>query len=91
LLSESGVTQVEKRIQRIGRNPRNVSSEELVAILTALGFDCRGGKGSHRCYRHPNLPGVLLTVPMQTPLRRVYVLQSLNAIHRLREVMDDDE
>jgi predicted RNA binding protein YcfA (HicA-like mRNA interferase family) len=84
------VTRIEKRIQRIERNPNNVSGEELVSILASLGFECRGGKGSHRCYRHPKAPHILLTVPMQSPLRRVYVMQALKAIRRLEEVLDDE-
>ncbi|QDV14688.1 YcfA-like protein [Rosistilla oblonga] len=33
--------------------PRKI--RELIADLTAAGFENRGGKGSHRNYVHPNL------------------------------------
>ena len=34
--------------------PRKI--RELMADLTAAGFENRGGKGSHRNYHHPKLP-----------------------------------
>jgi predicted RNA binding protein YcfA (HicA-like mRNA interferase family) len=84
------VTKLEKRIQRLEQNPRSISSKELSSILTALGFECRGGKGSHECYKHPKLPEIKLTVPDQNPLKQPYVAKALDAIHRLEELEDDD-
>ncbi len=79
------MTRLAKRIEKIERNPGNVSSDELLHVLIGLGFERSGGKGSHQCYRHPDLPHVKLTIPRQNPLCRAYVIQALNAIHQLLE------
>jgi predicted RNA binding protein YcfA (HicA-like mRNA interferase family) len=84
------VTRLQKRIVKMRQHPRNVPSDELVSVLLSLGFERRGGKGSHQCFKHPGLPEVKLTVPKQNPLRRTYVVQALNAIHKLVELDDDD-
>ena len=35
---------------------------ELIADLERAGFRNRGGRGSHRNYEHPDLPGRLVTI-----------------------------
>jgi predicted RNA binding protein YcfA (HicA-like mRNA interferase family) len=83
------VTRLEKRIRKLGRSPRDISSTELINILISLGFERRGGKGSHQCYKHPKMPQIKLTVPQQHPLKEVYVKQALDAINKLRELEDN--
>jgi predicted RNA binding protein YcfA (HicA-like mRNA interferase family) len=83
------VTRLEKRIRRLRQSPRNISSRKLISILVSLGFELRGGKGSHKCYKHPKLPQIKLTVPQQNPLREMYVKQALNAINKLKELEDN--
>ena len=77
-----------KRVQRLLDSPNNVRSDELIAVLLALGFEEKGGKGSHRCYKHPDLPNVKLTVPKQNPLRRAYVTKAIEAITELLDAED---
>lgn len=80
-----------KRVRKLLDSPSNVRSEELIAVLQELGFEEKGGKGSHRCFRHPDLPHVKLTIPRQNPLRRVYVTKALDAISELLDAEDEDE
>ena len=47
-----------KRVQKLLDSPGNFPSDELIAVLLSLGFNEKGGKGSHRCFKHPDLPGV---------------------------------
>lgn len=84
------MTRLQKRIRKIQQNPRNVPCEELISVLLSLGFECRGGKGSHECYKHPRLPEIKLTIPRQNPLKSVYVVQALRAIYTLEELDDND-
>jgi predicted RNA binding protein YcfA (HicA-like mRNA interferase family) len=84
------MTSLEKRIQKLRNQPRGISSDQLGKDLEALGFQERKGKGSHRCYKHPELPDVLLIVPKQNPLLPTYVKQALKAIDRLMEIESDD-
>jgi predicted RNA binding protein YcfA (HicA-like mRNA interferase family) len=84
----SNVSKLDKKINRLRENPKNVSSRELKSILHSLGFELRGGKGSHECFKHPRVPEVKITVPKQTPLKKVYVIQALNVINKLMELED---
>jgi len=81
------VTRREKRLDRMARNPRNVSRKELISLLEAHGFVRQGGKGSHTCYKHPGLPDVKLTIP--AGLKVTYVKQVLEAIYRVREIEEN--
>jgi len=85
------VTGLDRRIRRLAQNPKGVSSAELISVLVSVGFEERGGKGSHRCFRHPKVPGVFLTVPKQNPLGRAYVVHALNAINRVLEQLENEE
>lgn len=80
------MTSLEKRIQKLRNQPRGISSDQLERVLDSLGFQERKGRGSHKCFKHPQLPGVLLTVPKQNPLYETYIKQALKAIDRLLEI-----
>lgn len=81
------MTKLDKRLQRIERNPRNVARDDLVSLLKSYGFVCRGGKGSHSCFKHPELPEIKLTIPRK--LKPGIVKQALEAIYRLKEIEED--
>jgi len=80
-----------KRVERLLDSPSNVASDELISALLALGFEEKGGKGSHRCFKHADLPHVKLTVPKQNPLRRAYVIKAVEAIRELLDTEDENE
>ena len=80
-----------KRVQKLLDSPGNVPSDQLIAVLLSLGFNEKGGKGSHRCFKHPDLPGVKLTIPKQNPLRKVYVTKAIEAISELLDAEDENE
>lgn len=79
------MTKLEKRLANLRQAHRNINSSELIAILESLGFELRGGKGSHKLYRHPDLPEDPITVPLQRPLRPVYIKKAVNIINKLME------
>lgn len=85
------LVKLEKRIQKLHDSPRNISDRELISILEGLGFEKRGGKGSHTGYKHPKLPHVLLIVPNQNPLKISYVIQARKIIAELLELIEDEE
>ena len=41
------MTRKEKRLQKMRKNPRNVTFDELVSVFEYYGFTIRQGKGSH--------------------------------------------
>lgn len=82
------MSKLDKRITKLYRL-KNINSNELISILEALGFEYRGGKGSHSVYKHPKLPAAKLTVPLQRPLKAIYIKQALNLIEQLEELNND--
>lgn len=78
------MTKREKLLERIRRNPWDVSFEELDKILRQHGFKCRQpSKGSsHYTYIKGD---VRLTLPKQNPMRPVYVKMTLRAIEEAEE------
>jgi len=56
-----------------------------------LGFEKKGGKGSHQTFTHRELPSVILTIPNQNPLKVVYVQKVLQAIQPLLEAENNGE
>jgi predicted RNA binding protein YcfA (HicA-like mRNA interferase family) len=89
-LERYSLAKLEKRIQKLYDSPRNISDRELINILEMLGFEERGGKGSHTVYKHPKLPHPL-TVPDQNPLKVGYVVQARKIIAELLELLEDEE
>ena len=83
-----------KLLERIRRNPRNVSFEDLITLLNYYGFDLIRSKGSHRSFK--GLVGgqaFLLTVPYKRPLQAIYVKQALSLVERViaERELDEDE
>lgn len=78
------MTRKEKLLEKIKRNPWNVSFEELDKILRHRGFKCRQpSKGSsHYTYIKGD---VRLTLPKQNPMRPVYVKMVLKAIEEAED------
>lgn len=83
------MTKLEKRLQRLYDAPKDISADDLAKILTALGFEDRGGRGSHRVFRHPLLRKNI-TIPKQNPLRVAYVVQARKLIEELLEPTEDE-
>jgi len=49
----------DKRIDTLLENPKAVRFEDACRIAEALGFQYKGGKGSHRTYGYQNEPILL--------------------------------
>jgi len=84
------MTKLEKKIRRLKENPKGISSNELSKLLLSLGFVERAGKGSHKCFKHPEIPGAPLIVPFQNPLLKTYVKKAYNVIQQLIDRYDDE-
>jgi len=83
------VSRLDKRIQHLYDAPRNVSVDDVAWILRSLGFEDRGGKGSHKIYRHPVLRKSI-TIPIQNPLKVTYVVQVRKLIAEALELIEDE-
>ena len=72
-----------KRLQKIRRNPQNVSKEMLDSVLRDYGFEPRGGKGSHTVYQHPNDEAPIVVAAHGAHVPVYIVKQILDAIDRM--------
>ncbi len=79
------MTKAQKDIDKLRQNPRHVRYDELVTILTRLGFEKRQDSTSHVRFTHGTH---ILVIPKRKPfLKPIYVNQVLKL---LDEIFDED-
>ena len=78
------MTKLDKLIDNIVNNPKDVRFEDIDKVLKYYGFECRSSKSgsSHYTYFHVSLPDIL-TIPKDRPIKAVYVKKAISAIQRL--------
>ncbi len=81
---------LEKRLEEIRKNPKDVTFAELDTLLRHYGCQVRQRRrgSSHHVYHHPLLPRHL-TIPNTRPLKPIYVKRALAMIDDIREVIGD--
>jgi len=74
------MTKRQKRLERIRRNPRNVSLEDFEAVINEYGRIEEGGK-------HPH--AIIVNYPLfykrENPVKACYVLELLRIIDSIRD------
>jgi predicted RNA binding protein YcfA (HicA-like mRNA interferase family) len=83
------MSQIEKLIEAIKRNPKDVPWGDIDKVLKYYGFNCRHRGGSHYNYYHPELSEIL-TIPRRRPVKAIYVKQALELIEKLKEGKSDE-
>jgi predicted RNA binding protein YcfA (HicA-like mRNA interferase family) len=79
-----------KRLDKLRRNPKNVTRQQLDVVLQDFGFSADFTAGSHTTYRHES--GARVTVASHGSEVPAYIVkQALKAIDSLEENEDDDE
>lgn len=80
-----------KRLERIRRNPKNVSYEELRQLLEDFGFLLYRKQGSHRQFKG-DLGGKerLITIPEHKPINKRYVNDVLEIIDKILAELESD-
>jgi|GEM_PF-874029 len=70
---------VQKLYEKIKRNPKNVSFEDINTLMEAGGFVRRCSKSSHNIYTHADLHGIqdTVTIPFNRPILEVYIKRAL--------------
>ncbi len=85
------MSKLERRIAKLRENPQGASCDEVISIILSLGFVLRGKPtGSHRLYKHPDHPELILGIPIQYPLKSVYAKKALEIIDRLMELEENE-
>ncbi len=80
------MTRRDKLRQRIERNPKNVSFQDLRTLLEAYGFEFKRSRGSHHSFvARIGGHAILLVVPYQQPLKAIYVKKALALIGQIEK------
>lgn len=85
------MTKREKRLNKIRRNQKQVSKDELHQLLLDYGFQERGGKGSHTVYQHPIETAPIIVAAHGKHVPAYIVKQALEAVDRILEREERDE
>lgn len=83
----------QKRLERLRKNPKNVSLDDLRHVLQDYGFEYKQTVGSHYTFSI-EIGGTsrLLVIPFRRPLKSVYVKKALKLIdEKIEEQGEDDE
>jgi predicted RNA binding protein YcfA (HicA-like mRNA interferase family) len=79
------MTKAQKDLDKLRKNPRHVRYEDLVTILTRLGFEKRQDSTSHVRFTYQSH---ILVIPKRKPfLKPIYIAQVLKL---LDQILDDD-
>lgn len=73
------MSNVDKIIDKMKRQPNGIRPEEADKVLNAFGYTLVRQRGSHRQYLNKQT-GELTTIKQETPLKKVYVVDILNRI-----------
>ncbi len=73
------MSNVDKIIDKMKRQPNGIRPEEADKVLNAFGYKLVRQRGSHRQYLNKKT-GELTTIKKETPLKKVYVVDILNRI-----------
>jgi predicted RNA binding protein YcfA (HicA-like mRNA interferase family) len=68
--------------QLLESSHRSVSFRDFVALVEAFGFVYQRTKGSHRSYRHPNCPKLLVIQPDDNEAKRYQVKELLELVEQ---------
>jgi predicted RNA binding protein YcfA (HicA-like mRNA interferase family) len=81
--------QIEKLIEEMRNNPKNVRFEKLSALLLACGFTLKGGKGSHRVYIKSGMSEIVNIQNVSGKVKPYQVKQVLRIINKY-SLLDGD-
>ena len=70
---------VKKILEKMQRQPNGIRYEEAKRVLEPYGFECARQKGSHAHFRSRKT-GELITIKVDNPLKKVYILDILNRV-----------
>lgn len=75
------MSQIDKIIEKMQRQPNGIRIEEAERVLNAYGYVLVRQRGSHRQYLNKET-GMLVTIKQENPLKKVYVVDILNRINQ---------
>ncbi len=83
---------LQKLLERIRQNPKNVSFKDLSKVLEAYGFELKRTKGIHNSFvGRISGKSILLVIPYNEPLKIVYVKKALEHIDQIGYETEESE
>lgn len=81
-----------KRLERIRRNPKSVSFEDLQQVLVDYGFTLERSSGSHHIFKF-EIEGEIATIiiPFARPVKAAYVKDALKVIDEIEKLSEQAE
>lgn len=71
------MSKVEKLLQHILNNQKNVQFNDLITLLAALGFERKRVSGSHHVFKHPKVTELIIIQPDQNSKAKPYQVRQL--------------
>ena len=84
------MTHFYKIYEKARQSPNNLSFSDLCKVVEKIGYELKGGKGSHRVYRHNNIPGFINLQKVKGKAKAYQVRQVLNIIEQYNLLRGDD-
>ncbi len=82
----------EKRLQKLRKNPNNVSFDDLKKVLEDYYFEHVRTAGSHHTFiAKYDEKDWRLTIPFHRPIKQAYVMKSLEAIDEIIALHNEKE
>ena len=76
---EYTLSNVEKLIEKMKRQPNGIRPEEAEKVLKAYGYEPVRQKGSHKQYLNKET-GDLTTIKQENPLKKAYIVDIINRL-----------
>lgn len=84
-----------KRLQRLRKNPKNVSFDDLRLVLEDFGFILERSSGSHHSFKiRIRGENQLLVIPYSRPVKSIYVKEAVALIDEIiaeRQEVDEED
>jgi hypothetical protein len=74
----------------LGGAATNVGFDDLIVLVTAIGFEEVGGKGSHRVFAHPDVAELLNLQEVRGQAKPYQVRQVVSLVRRYHLTLEDE-
>jgi hypothetical protein len=74
----------------LGGVATNVGFDDLIVLVTAIGFEEVGGKGSHRVFAHPDVAELLNLQEVRGQAKPYQVRQVVSLVRRYHLTLEDE-
>ncbi len=81
------MTKAHKRLKSMANNPQGWRIEDVHALATRYGIECKHDGGSHAIFRSPY--GEHLSIPAKRPIKPIYIIKFLELVAQVQEASNE--